>query len=443
MNKHKQSLLELLLIFIITLLFNLLCNEVTHDEVWNYGFAYNIYTGLIPYKDFNMVITALYPMINALILKMFGNSFLTFHIFNAIICTIIFYYMKKQNHKSYYLIYLLLMPYSSPYYSILCLLFLYILMDLEDNHKNDYLLGFILGLTFLTKQNVGIYLCLPTLFIKNYKKIFKRIVGFLIPNIIFLIYLIKNNILYNFIDYCFLGIKSFAKDNLVTEPVGIFLLITSFIYLIIKYFKTKDIKIIYLISFLLFAYPIIDKYHTMIAFIPSLGYFLNNLKLSKKILQISFLVFIIYSFSNSAYLLKYKDYTFPNDINLIKYRIIPHSKYFKEYLDTIITYLDDNKDKKIFITNKNSYLIKLEANLPITKYDLLNDGNLGSSGSTGIINEIENICKNNQCAFLLDEKEVFTQNHEYSQYNTSIMKYIYYKYPKKDTILDLSIYKNY
>lgn len=335
------------------------------------------------------------------------------------------------------------MPYSSPYYSILCLLFLYILMDLEDNHKNDYLLGFILGLTFLTKQNVGIYLCLPTLFIKNYKKIFKRIVGFLIPNIIFLIYLIKNNILYNFIDYCFLGIKSFAKDNLVTEPVGIFLLITSFIYLIIKYFKTKDIKIIYLISFLLFAYPIIDRYHTMIAFIPSLGYFLNNLKLSKKILQISFLLFIIYSFSNSAYLLKYKDYTFLNDINLIKYRIIPHSKYFKEYLDTIITYLDDNKDKKIFIINKNSYLIKLEANLPITKYDLLNDGNLGSSGSTGIINEIENICKNNQCEFLLDEKEVFTQNHEYSQYNTSIMKYIYYKYPKKDTILDLSIYKNY
>ena len=99
MNKHKQPLLELLLIFIITLLFNLLCNEVTHDEVWNYGFAYNIYTGLIPYKDFYMVITPLYPMINALILKMFGNSFLTFHIFNAIICTIIFYYMKKKNHK--------------------------------------------------------------------------------------------------------------------------------------------------------------------------------------------------------------------------------------------------------------------------------------------------------------------------------------------------------
>ena len=58
-KKNKQQILELIIIFIITILFNLLCNGMERDEIWNYGFSYNIATGLIPYKDFNMVITPL------------------------------------------------------------------------------------------------------------------------------------------------------------------------------------------------------------------------------------------------------------------------------------------------------------------------------------------------------------------------------------------------
>lgn len=61
MKKKHYQLLELLIIFILTLLFNTFCNNLTIDEIWNYGFSYNIATGLIPYKDFNMVITPLYP----------------------------------------------------------------------------------------------------------------------------------------------------------------------------------------------------------------------------------------------------------------------------------------------------------------------------------------------------------------------------------------------
>ena len=71
LNK-KYQILEITLIFILTLLFNLICITINGDEIWNYGFAYNIATGLIPYKDFNMIVTPLFPMISAIFMKIFG-----------------------------------------------------------------------------------------------------------------------------------------------------------------------------------------------------------------------------------------------------------------------------------------------------------------------------------------------------------------------------------
>ena len=166
--KNKYQIIELCIIFLLTLIFNLMCNTLTHDEVWNYGFAYNIANDLIPYKDFNMVITPLFPILGAIFMTIFGKSLVIYHIFNAIICTWIFYYMKKNNSKSYYIPYYILLFNALPNYSLFCILLLYILMDMESKKTNDYLVGIFLGLTFLTKQNIGIYLCIPTIFVKNH-----------------------------------------------------------------------------------------------------------------------------------------------------------------------------------------------------------------------------------------------------------------------------------
>ena len=82
---NKYHLLEYICIYIITLTFTLICNTLTEDEIWNYGFAYNIASGLIPYKDFNMVITPFYPMLAGIIMHFFCKSIVMFHIFNTII----------------------------------------------------------------------------------------------------------------------------------------------------------------------------------------------------------------------------------------------------------------------------------------------------------------------------------------------------------------------
>lgn len=435
MKKNKNLYVELFCIFTITLLFNLLCNPLNSDEIWNYGFAYNISNGLIPYRDFNMVITPFFPFLSSIFLIIFGKSLFIYHIFNAIICTIIFYFMKKNINKSYYIVYSLLLLFSLPNYSLFSILLLYILIYLEDNKKSDILIGVLLGLTFLTKQNIGIMLIIPSLFIKEKKKIKNRALGFIVPNIIFLIYLIFTDSLLLFIDYAFLGLSSFASENIVISIWGS-LTVVSIIYLLYEYIIKKDIKILYLLCFQILAYPMFDTYHVMIPFIPVLGYYLSHLNLVVKVTQITFCVFVgsifIYNISNIIN----GTNKFPNDTYAYKFR--PLDDITSHNIKRVAKYLKENKN--VYIINANAYVYKLEANIPINKYDLLNDGNLGKNGDIKIIKDLDNKCKKDTCTFLMREDEI--GNNTLSQTNQNIIKYIDKNYKKVGNIVDLTIYRN-
>lgn len=436
-KENKYQILELIIIFIITLLFNLICISISGDEVWNYGFSYNIATGLIPYKDFNMVITPLFPMIGAIFLNIFGKSLLTYHIFNAIICTTIFYNLKKNVNKSYYLIYIIIMPQLYPSYNIFCLLLLYILMGLENNKKNDYLVGIILGLTFLTKQSIGLFLCIPTLFTKDIKRMFKRGIGFLIPNLIMLVYLLINDCLYKFIDYTILGLSSFAKENSTPNIVSIIIVMIAIIYLICNYIKKKDIKIIYLICFQLLVFPLAETYHVIIAITPTLGYLANTLKINKKLAVYAFIIFIITSFSVNTYHIYKGNIVFPNVTEKFTYRPMhPNSaqavKNVADYASTI--------EDELYIIYRNAYTIKLEANIPINKYDLLIPGNLGKGGEKQIIKEIEDNCSDKKCVFLVNMNELSLEN--VVMYGKETTNYIMNNYTLIDSVEAFAVYTN-
>ena len=192
-SMNKKFLIDLLFILFLFLLFfaSIITRDLYNlDEIWNFNFARNVANGLIPYKDFNMVITPFYPFLGALFLIIFGKSLLVYHIFNALICTGIFYFMKITLNKSYYIVYSILLLVSLPNYSLFSILLLYIILYLEDNKKNDFLIGIFIGLTFLTKQNIGIMFILPSILTKKFKQIKNRTIGFIIPNIIFFLYLI-------------------------------------------------------------------------------------------------------------------------------------------------------------------------------------------------------------------------------------------------------------
>ena len=75
-----RPFIKYFLVFFFFLFWNLIVQPIYIDENWNYGFAHNIYNGLIPYKDFNMVLTPLFPFIMSFPFFIFGSSILIFHI---------------------------------------------------------------------------------------------------------------------------------------------------------------------------------------------------------------------------------------------------------------------------------------------------------------------------------------------------------------------------
>lgn len=435
MKSKKYIAIELLCIFIVTLLYNLICNPVILDEIWNYGFTYNIANGLIPYKDFNMVITPFYPFLGALFLIIFGKSLLVYHIFNALICTGIFYFMKITLNKSYYIVYSILLLVSLPNYSLFSILLLYIILYLEDNKNNDFLIGIFIGLTFLTKQNIGIMFILPSILTKKFKQIKNRTIGFIIPNIIFFLYLIITDSLLSFIDYAFLGLSSFAENNILFSMWGT-LTIIAIIYLIYQYVITKDIKVLYLLFFQIIAYPIFDTYHVLIPFIPVLGYFLSKLNLVVKVTQVAFIIFISIVFAYNINNILNGNNRFPNDTNVCKMRILDDNTISN--IKEVSNYLKENKD--VYIINDKAYVYKLESDIPINKFDLLNDGNLGKDGDIRLIKEIEYKCKEKICTFLMREDEIYDDT--LTQTNRQIINYINDNYKKVGKIIDLTIYQN-
>lgn len=439
LKKNKLAILELVIIFMITLLANIICNNFKGDEMWCYGFAHSIATGLLPYKDFNMILSPLIPIINAIFLIIFGKNVLVFHIVTSLVFTAIFYYMKKTSKDAYLILYLMLLPYPSPQYNVICILLLFILIDLEKNNKNDYLIGIILGLTFLTKQNIGVFLCIPTLFTKDIKKIAKRIAGFMIPVLCILIYLIYNNILYEYIDYTFLGLSDFTGNNKrITYPC-LALSIIGIIYVIYKYIKTKDITFIYLLMFYMMIYPICDTPHFIKAYIPTLCYFLNEFRLNKKMASIAFTISLIFIFSVNIHKIYTKEYMFPNDLKMFEYRKIDKSIVI--FIKRVAEYIENSEDK-VYMLSTESSLVKYQLGYKINKYDMLNDGNLGKNGAKKLIDGIEKDCSNKNCTFLLSTCDVV--NPICSQYNRDIINHIIYKYKAYGRLdnYELLIYKN-
>ena len=135
LDKRYKSLILIIFLFLLFLLFNLTLLPTNLDEIWNYGFSHNLYSGLIPYKDFNMVITPFYPFIMSLGFHIFGSSMLVFHIEHAIIliclCVLLFLLIDK---KAWFIVALMLFPVnvSFPSYNI----FLYFLFKSYKRKQN-------------------------------------------------------------------------------------------------------------------------------------------------------------------------------------------------------------------------------------------------------------------------------------------------------------------
>lgn len=384
--KNLLLFLGMTVFFFVTNYFSV----INDDLIWNFGFCNNFAKGMTMYKDYNMVITPLYPFVVGSLMKVFGNNMLVFYIINAMVPASIMMLVLKMSKKAFIPTMLLLSFVSVPNYNLLCVLFLFILLWLEHNKKNDYLIGFVLSLTFLTKSSVGVMLCLPTIYylIKDFKKVLKRVVGFLIPNLLVMGIFYLNGSLYDYINYCFLGLFDFAKGNIEISPL-IGITIVFVIYLIKEYIKNKDVTILYILFFQMIAYPIFNGFHVMYASVPVLYYIMNHLP--KKIDTIyseysKLLLILLCPIAGSIIVAVSHDFVY--DDNIFKYRYVDREFYENAQ---IIDSMFEGKYDNVYFIMYSTYLNKFLLDIPIGKYDLLLKGNLGYNGEDRVIENFKNM----------------------------------------------------
>lgn len=431
--KKLYKYITFIILFILFLLFNLIISPLNLDEIWSYGFSYNIANGLIPYKDFNMVITPFYPILMALLLKI-NHSILFFHIINVLIPTsILFIAHKLIKEKVFIILPLLIFPLNItfPNYNIFLLLLFIILIYLEKNNKSDLIIGLILGLIFLTKHTVGLFLIPVSLYyLKDKKKIFKRLITFLIPVIICIVYLLITNSFNRFIDLCILGLFDFGKGN---SSFNIFFYITILLLVILLLLikDNKKIDYYYLLTFISICIPLFDLYHVQIYLIAYLIIlFMNSNKLFKpKLIGITLFIGLL-----SIYIIKcnFNIKYYPNKLNLFEYKYI--GKNSINNTNEVIKYMNKYNNKVMFI-GPNAYYYKLITKERINDLDLINTGNFGYNGSNKLLKKVKDLDKD--YVFFVNKNEIGYGK----QTDQKLIKYIIKNYKKIDEISSYNIYK--
>lgn len=441
MKFNKKYIFFFIVTFCLVFCYSYFISAVYNDEIWNYGFAYNIASYLVPYRDFNLVTTPLYPMLASIFIKIFGHHLYSLHIFNSLILSFmicLIYY--KIGKKSILLIPLALLNGYPGYniFSVFLKILLLLLIDYKFK-KKDIVIAFLVGLLFLTKQTVGVCLFIPMIYYS--KDRIKSLIAFSIPILCLINYLILNDALYDFINYCFLGLFNFGSSNSIYLflPVEIVICLVILFHLIKSKFTNE--KLFYLLMFQVITIPIVDDYHFMIGMLPVLYYFLSIKEIKKFKLKYYFIIICFFCFLWNFYVHSYELGYLYNDKNSYLYgRNIP--KYIEETITEISNYIDEVRDDYdyIYFFSRNAYYVKMNVLYPLTKYDLINNGNMGYNGSVKYIEEVDNLCKENSCMFILYKYE-FRENN-ISQTNKDLVDYVKDNYTYFKEINDFDIYIN-
>lgn len=438
----KKNFLILLLLFILLLIFNLFLYPITLDDIWNYGFSYNILNGKIPYLDFNIVLTPLFSFIMTLPLMIFGNNILVFNIFNIFIilgCFLLLHSLIDDNMWLCALIFFIPFPILYPSYNLfLLLLFLY-LIYLEKNEKSDCLIGFIVGCLILTKQSVGVFLLLPCLlyYLKNKKKFISRLIGCIIPCSIFLIYLLITKSFMSFLDLCLFGLFDFAGNNSVTSKFYLFVFILICLVTIIFIVKEpKNIYNYYALMFYSISMPLFDAYHVGFQILVFVLLCFINFNFLKRLPIYSFAIFLVvyaclfvsYSYGNISSFKK----MYPNNINHFEYRYLGSKQV--DFTNEVSNYIKKNKDYKYMFLDSNGYYFRIINDESASYLDLINMGNWGYNGSDKLINSIKKLPKNTR--FFIDGVELVGQR----QIDRRAIKYVIKHGKKVDKVGLYDIY---
>lgn len=411
----KKFLKYFLLFFIPFLIFFCISigRSIYCDEIWVYGFSHNLSKGMMIYRDFNVLQMPLYFFISSFFLQIFGDYVISIHIFDCILIGFLFLISyKKYGYKSLLILFLLFVGFDG--YNLLSLFFvLLILYFIRGNEYNDFLIGILVGLIFITKQNIGLSLFIPYIYYSKSKV--KSIIIFLLPFFFVCVFFLLNSSIVSFLDCVFGSMFDFNQHNKMFVPFFMIIEVLVIIHLIVMVFQnhSRDKRILYVLFFQVMSYPIFDDGHVFLALIP---YFYLLFDYSFTFSKFSFLIVLLgYSFLFFPYSLENihltRDVFWLRNDNNIDFSLL-NSIHDKE----------DDYDY-IFIADWYAYVYKLYYNIPINQYDFLLSGNAGYHGVQRRINEIDQLCKEKSCLFAIRSNE-FQQWLEFDYYIKDNYQYI-------------------
>ena len=501
--KCKKILINIAIIlgFMLIISSNVFIQQLSNlDEIWIYNFGRCIINGLVPYKDFSIIITPLFAYISAFFLKIFGDEMIVLRFAEVMQTAFVLFMVYKVLERLkvneglslmftlgiYYL-------YSAMFcfdYNWAVLLFSLIILYLElkeekkisHNLRRDLLVGGIAGATILLKQTSGIILSIivigyKVIEIRNKQDIktfiniaLTRTIGILIPIILFALYLTLNETWSEFIDYAILGIKTFSNNVPYTKLIQtkyilayvfpIFLaiiVIIAIITLILKKVReigwTKNIRtlMIFDIATAVVIFPISDRMHFAVGTICTLLtivylvhlWFKYGLKIeSKKIIYVintALKIIAIFVFIFYIVLSTRKLITYlasEKEQNYLK-----HFKYIQseESIYKAIESIDEYINKKQKEGKEVIILDTMAAafNIPIDKYYKNYDMfNLGNFGTKGEDGIIEDLKSRNNTIMLV-KKDKYRNNWQHPE---KIIEYVRKQFELIDEIEVFDVY---
>lgn len=429
MRKQKSWITYTFLFFYFFCCLTIIYTLFRGDTYVNFGFSYAIARGEIPYVDFNMVIGPFSPWIYSVFL-LFSNSILCYYAGQALLLTGLFYFIfQLLEKKSWIYLVILSIPFPIAMVSILfpgynfLLLFLFIvILYCEKKNKSDLVIGILLGISFMTKQTVGGLLLLPTCYylFTNYRKVFKRLLGFFIPVGISCFLLMISGSFSSFIDLCFLGLLDFGHSNISIDYFYFIVFLFSLFVLLFKICKNpKRIEYYYVLVFASCVYPIIDYYHVSMFLAAFFFVILTDFVFTRTIAK-HCLLFVI----SLGIIWEVVQVNYFKDVKVVHYPNFQFSLFSSRYVD-VIKELDDfteNEDREVIylLRGSENYFYKIKHNLDITYFDLPNYGNYGYQGVNKLIGRLKKV---ENCLVIID-KECYLESNPTQQYIKEAVRYI-------------------
>ena len=398
------------------------------DSIWNYGYSYAISIGEIPYRDFTLLTTPLFPCVFSIGLRLFGHDNIVFLIEQAILLTITFYFLFRIfGKKAWIMLLVMCFPFLNgiiPTYNYFAFFLIVVVIFLEKEKKSDYLIGVLLGLIFLTKQSIGVFLLIPTflLYYKDWRKIVRRLIPFFVLLVLFFLYLIFTDSLLPFLDICVFGLFDFTNHNSVLFTPYFFLAIGMEVILFFLWKKDKK-NILYYYSFFCFSFliPIFTEYHFSLFFMSFMLSIIPFISLPDSYCQwFSIIVSFCIALFNFFVINSGLQTTFLQGVPNFKYYLIlkGSDQSFYRTVDLYEKYRTDEKSP-IFLGTQAIYFTIIHEE-KVDYFDILNRGNYGYHGTEKMIQRIKKM--ENQIFIVNMDK--YESSSSIDQLDTEIIKYV-------------------